>query len=318
MTDEAPAVGAPVATLLNVHVLAPVSHAVVVVVRTNCDVPAYATVAVVPVPPVQATVGVEVRKKFDGKLMVILFVPTVPSAVASAKTTVTTAVPDAAAALGARCAVVIVQDRRLTWPPKTPDEAAELARSSVDWTVTDEAPAVGAPVATLLNVHVLAPVSHAVVVVVRTNCDVPAYATVAVVPVPPVQATVGVEVRKKFDGKLMVILFVPTVPSAVASAKTTATTAVPDAAAALGTRCAVVIVQDVRVICPPCAGEFTQTGWFGFEDATTHSPLVTAAVGSLAPIQNHWMVVPARIVVDELAIVILAPDAVEVHVNVPA
>jgi hypothetical protein len=69
-------VAAPVATLLNVHTLAEASHAVVVVVRTNCVVPAKATVAVSPpVLPVQTTVGVEVRKKLVGKLMVIWSAP---------------------------------------------------------------------------------------------------------------------------------------------------------------------------------------------------------------------------------------------------
>jgi len=85
--------------------------------------------------------------------------------------------------------------------------------SNVDWTVTpDPQPvpaAIGAPVATLLNVHTLAVVSHAVVVGVRMNCDGLLYATVAVGVVPPVQTTVGVEVRKKPDGKLMVTWLAP-------------------------------------------------------------------------------------------------------------
>ena len=51
------------------------SHAVVVVVRTNVVVPENVTPARSPVPPVQTTVGVEVRKKPDGKLMVIWFAP---------------------------------------------------------------------------------------------------------------------------------------------------------------------------------------------------------------------------------------------------
>jgi hypothetical protein len=69
-------VAAPVATWLNVHTLAVVSHAVVVVVRTNCVVPVKATVAVSPpVVPVQTTVGLEVTKKLLGKLMVIWLAP---------------------------------------------------------------------------------------------------------------------------------------------------------------------------------------------------------------------------------------------------
>ena len=79
----------------------------------------------------------------------------------------------------------------------TPEVTAGLLiEFATDWTVTTELPAVAPPVATLLNVHTLAVVSHAVVVVESTNCDVPAYATVAVSPVPPVQTTVGTEVRK--------------------------------------------------------------------------------------------------------------------------
>jgi len=99
-----------------------------------------------------------------------------------------------------------------TTPPRAPELTAVLGRSCVDETVTLTAPAVGAPVATLLNVHTLAVVSHPVVVVVRTNTDAVdevAYATVAVIPVPPVHTTVGVEERKKPDGKLMMIWFAP-------------------------------------------------------------------------------------------------------------
>ena len=85
-----------------------------------------------------------------------------------------------------------------------------LIESIADWTVTPKLTAgVATPVATLLNVHTLAVVSHPVVVGVRTNIVEPAYATVAVSPVPPVQTTVGEEVRKKLDGKLMVIWFAP-------------------------------------------------------------------------------------------------------------
>jgi len=56
-----------------------------------------------------------------------------------------------------------------TWRPRAPDDTAALAMSCVDETVTLTESVVGAPVATLLNVHDLAVVSHPVVVVVRTN-----------------------------------------------------------------------------------------------------------------------------------------------------
>jgi hypothetical protein len=56
-----------------------------------------------------------------------------------------------------------------TWRPRAPDATAVLAMSCVDETVTLTESVVGLPVATLLNVHDLAVVSHAVVVVVRTN-----------------------------------------------------------------------------------------------------------------------------------------------------
>ena len=82
MTPKLPTVATPVATLLNVHDLAVVSHAVVVVVRTNIVVPENATVAVSPVPPVQTTVGEEVRKKLDGKVMVIGSAPAAVSTLA--------------------------------------------------------------------------------------------------------------------------------------------------------------------------------------------------------------------------------------------
>jgi hypothetical protein len=56
--------------------------------------------------------------------------------------------------------------------PKVPEATAgELGPSCVDCTVTAALPGVAAPVATLLNVHNLAVVSHAVVVVERTNCE---------------------------------------------------------------------------------------------------------------------------------------------------
>jgi hypothetical protein len=88
--------------------------------------------------------------------------------------------------------------------------AGVLTLSCVDTTVTAALPRVAAPVATWLNVHTLAVVSHAVVVVVRTNCVVPVKATVAVSPpVEPVQTTVGLEVTKKLLGKLMVIWLAP-------------------------------------------------------------------------------------------------------------
>ena len=104
-----PAVAPPVATLLKVHTLAVVSQAVVVVVRTNIVVPENATVAVSPVPPVQLTVGTEVRKKLGGKLMVIGSAPAEASTLARAKPTVTTAVEDAATTLALRCAVVMAK-----------------------------------------------------------------------------------------------------------------------------------------------------------------------------------------------------------------
>jgi hypothetical protein len=104
-------------------------------------------------------------------------------------------------------AAAMLTETPVTWPPKGPELTAVLGKSCVDWTVTNP-PAVGGPVATLLKVHNLAVVSHAVVVVERINCDVP-NATEAVSPVPPVQMTVGVEGRKKLDGKLMVIRFAP-------------------------------------------------------------------------------------------------------------
>jgi len=56
-----------------------------------------------------------------------------------------------------------------TWRPRAPDDTAALSMSCVDETVTLTESVVGAPVATLLNVHNLAVVSHPVVVVVRTN-----------------------------------------------------------------------------------------------------------------------------------------------------
>jgi len=139
----------------------------------------------------------------------------------------------------------------VTCPPKVPELTAVLGRSCVDETVTITAPAFAGPVATLLNVHTLAVVSHAVVVVVRTNCVEPAYATVAVRPVPPVHTMVGVEEMKKLDGKLTVIRFVPTVGSAVASLKPTVTTAVVAAAATLATRCAAVIAKVTPETWPP-------------------------------------------------------------------
>ena len=112
--------------------------------------------------------------------------------------------------MAVRCAAVMTNVTPVTGPTKAPElTAGLLIESCVDWTVTAELPVVAAPVATLLNVHTLAVASHAVVVVVRTNCDVPAYAAVAVSPVPPVQTTVGTEVRKKLDGKLMVIWLAP-------------------------------------------------------------------------------------------------------------
>ena len=118
----------------------------------------------------------------------------------------TTAVPVTAATFATRCAEVIAKVTPVTGPTNAPEfTAGELTLSCVDTTVTAALPRVAAPVATLLNVHTLAVASHAVVVVVRTNCVVPAKATVAVSPVPPVQETVGVEVRKKLVGKLMVI-----------------------------------------------------------------------------------------------------------------
>ncbi len=116
---------------------------------------------------------------------------------------------ETAAVLGTRCAAVIAKVTPVTCPPNIPESTAVLALSKVDWTVTREMHPVdvnGAPVATLLNVHTLAVVSHAVVVVVRMNC-VALPATVAVRPVPPVQTTVGVVAVKKFEGKLMVIWF---------------------------------------------------------------------------------------------------------------
>jgi len=135
VTETLLAVGLPVATLLNVHSLAVVSHAVVVVVRTNCEVlPTVAneTVAVSPVPPVQATVGVEERKKYCGKLMVIWFAPAAAYAVASLNPTVTTAVPETAPTFAPRCAAVIANVTPVTWPPKGPVSTGVLGKSSVD------------------------------------------------------------------------------------------------------------------------------------------------------------------------------------------
>ena len=119
--------------------------------------------------------------------------------------------------------------------------AGELTPFRADLTVTAELPVVRGPVATLLNVHTLVVVSHAVVVLVRTNIVVPENATLAVTPVPPVQATVGLEARKKLLGKVMVMGSAPTPLSAVSRAKVTVTTAVEKAAAALARRCAAVM-----------------------------------------------------------------------------
>ena len=128
--------------------------------------------AVSPVPPVQVTVGTELRKKLGGKLMVIWFAPAAAYAVASLKPTVTTAVLAAAAVFGTRCAAVIENVTPVTCPPKAPELTAVLRMSWVDSTVTTNpqpVPSVGGPVATLLNVQTLAVVSHPVVVVVSTN-----------------------------------------------------------------------------------------------------------------------------------------------------
>ncbi len=91
-----------------------------------------------------------------------------------------------------------------------------LIESAADFTITDALPVVAAPVATWLNVHTLAVVSHAVMMDARTNVVVPANVTPAVSPVPPVQTTVGEEVRKKLAGKLMVIGSAPAADSTLA------------------------------------------------------------------------------------------------------
>jgi len=125
----------------------------------------------------------------------------------------------------------------------TPEPTAGLLTESIaDWTVTPKLPTVATPVATWLNVHDFAVVSHAVVVVVRTNIVVPVNVTPAVSPVPPVQTTVGEEVRKKLDGKVMVIGSAPAAVSTLARAKPTVTTAEADATA-LAVRCAVVMAK---------------------------------------------------------------------------
>ena len=125
----------------------------------------------------------------------------------------------AAATLALRCVAVMTNETPVN--PSKPKELTDavLTESAADFTVIPAASAgVVGPVATWLNVHTLADASHAVVVVVRINCEVPAYTTVAVSPpVVPVQATVGVEVRKKPVGKVMVIWLDPAAAKALAS-----------------------------------------------------------------------------------------------------
>ncbi len=249
----------PVFTWENVHTLAVVSHAVVVVVMTKLEavLPTNApTVPVRPVPPVHAMIGTPpglATKKPDGKLMVMAF-DEIGAPVGSVKVTVTAPVPDAYAWLGV--VAVIVQVDRVTWPPRRPEAKAVLGLSRTVDTVTDVAPAVGTPVFTWENVHTLAVVSHAVVVVVMTKlvAVLPTNApTVPVRPVPPEHDMIGTPpglATKKPDGKLMVMAF-DEIGAPLGSVKVTVTAPVPDAYAVLGV--VAVIVQVDKVTWPPRA-----------------------------------------------------------------
>jgi len=149
---------------------------------------------------------------------------------------------------------VTVMLAAVTWPPRGPEAKAVLAMSLTDETVTATELPIGTPVFTWENVHTLAVVSHAVVVVVMTKlvAVLPTNApTVPVRPVPPVHAMIGtppVLATKKPDGKLMVMAF-DKIGAPVGSVKVTVTAPVPDAYAWLGV--VAVIVQVDRVTWPP-------------------------------------------------------------------
>jgi len=144
----------------------------------------------------------------------------------------------------------------VTWPPRGPEAKAVLAMSLTDETVTATELPIGTPVFTWENVHTLAVVSHAVVVVVMTKlvAVLPTNAaTVPVRPVPPVHAMIGTPpelAMKKPDGKLMVMAFEP-IGAPLGSVKVTVTAPVPDAYAVLGV--VAVIVQVDKVTWPPRA-----------------------------------------------------------------